>query len=91
WNKMGQNGVTQKELDEAKNYLISSYNLRFASIADIADILVYMQKDNLGLDFLKKRNEYVKAVRLEDVNRVSKKFFSEKNLIFVNIGNLGEN
>ncbi len=91
WNKMGQNGVTQKELDEAKNYLISSYNLRFASIADIADILVYMQKDNLGLDFLKKRNEYVKAVRLEDVNRVSKKFFSEKNLIFVTIGNLGAN
>ncbi len=91
WKKMGQDGVTSKELEEAKNYLISSYNLRFASIADIADMLVYMQKDNLGLDFLKKRNEYVRAVRLEDVNRVAKKFFDEKKLIFVNIGNLGEN
>lgn len=91
WKKMEQDGVSEKELNEAKNYLISSYNLRFASIADIADILVYMQKDNLGLDFLKKRNEYVKAVTLEDVNCVVKKFFDEKNLIFVNIGNLGEN
>lgn len=86
WQKMGRKGISGKELQEAKNYLISSYNLRFASIADISAMLVYMQKDNLGLDFLKKRNDYVKSVTLEEANQAAKKFFDNKNLIFVNIG-----
>lgn len=87
WLKFGENGITQKELDVAKNYLIASYNLRFAGTADIAEMLAYMQKENLGLDFLQKRNDYVKNVKLEDVNKVAKKFFT-KNKVAANIGNL---
>lgn len=86
WKQMGEKGVSEKELEEAKNYLISSYNLRFAAISDISNMLVYMQKDNLGLDFLKKRNDYVREVSREDVNKVAKNIFGNENLIFVNIG-----
>lgn len=86
WRKMGKKGVSEKELDEAKNYLISSYNLRFAAISDISNMLVYMQKDNLGLDFLKKRNDYVREVSRENVNKVAKDIFDNENMIFVNIG-----
>lgn len=86
WKKMGEKGVSEKELDEAKNYLISSYNLRFAAISDISNMLVYMQKDNLGLDFLKKRNDYVREVSKENINKVAKDIFGNENLIFVNIG-----
>lgn len=86
WEKMGKKGVTEKELDEAKDYLISSYNLRFASIDTISAILVYMQKDNLGLDFLQKRNDYVRNVKLKDVNQAAKEYFKPQKMIFVNIG-----
>lgn len=91
WLKMGTKGVKEKELKDAKNYLISSYNLRFASIATISEILVYMQKDDLGLDFLQKRNDYVRKVKLKDVNRVAKEYFQNINLVFVNVGSFGKN
>lgn len=87
WKNLGDNGVSAKELEDAKNYLISSYNLRFAAIGDIADILAYMQKDNLGLDFLQKRNDYVRSVTLDEVNQAAKKYFDVNKLVFVNIGN----
>lgn len=85
WLKFGEKGASQKELDKAKNYLISSYNLRFAGIDNISEMLVYMQKDNLGLDFLQKRNDYVRQVSLEDVNKAAKKFFN-KQIVAENIG-----
>lgn len=54
WRKMGEKGVTPEEFNAAKEYLLASYNLRFASIGDIADILTAMQKEELGIDFLQK-------------------------------------
>ena len=58
----------------------------FASIDTISAILVYMQKDNLGLDFLQKRNDYVRQVKLKDVNRVAREYFNPEKMIFVNVG-----
>ena len=86
WAKMGQEGISEDELTEAKDYLIASYNLRFASIDTISSMLVYMQKDNLGIDFLQKRNDYVQQVKLKDVNRVAREYFHPENMIFVNVG-----
>ena len=54
--KDGEKSVDNSSFTQkAKNYLIASYNLRFASIGTIAQILAAMQKYNLGLDFLQKR------------------------------------
>lgn len=86
WQKFGRDGVSAQELKDAKDYLVSSYNLRFASIDGIADMAAYMQKDDLGLDFLQKRNDYVRSVTLEDINRVIKKYFNKNALLFVNSG-----
>lgn len=91
WKDFAKNGATKSEVNAAKDYLIASYNLRFASIADIATILAYMQRDNLGRDFLEKRNEYVDAVKVEQVNNAAAKYFDENKLIQVNIGNFAKN
>ena len=82
-----ENGITDKELQKAKNYLISSYNLRFASIENIAKILSAMQKYNLGLDFLQKRNEYISNITLKEVNDVIKKYFNPQKIVEAEIGN----
>ena len=87
WQKMAQNGVTEQELEDARNYLLASYNLRFDSIAGLADMLAAMQKYELGLDFLQKRNSYVKAVTLEEVNQAAAKYFSVMPMEVV-IGNI---
>ena len=74
WKNVEEKGFTKEEVEFAKNYLIASYNLRFASISGIADILVMQQKYDLGSDFLIKRNSYVKNVNVEDVNKVVNKY-----------------
>jgi len=79
-------GISKKELDKAKDYLLASYNLRFASITNIAEILTAMQKYNLGLDFLQKRNEYIDKVSLKQVNAAVKKYFVKDKMISVKIG-----
>lgn len=78
WQKMAASGVTKEELQQAKDALIASYNLRFASIDGIADMLTAMQQYNLGIDFLEKRNDYIKAVSLEQVNAAAKKYFNDE-------------
>lgn len=85
WQNFAQKGATEEELQAARDYLLASFNLRFSSIDDIAQMLLGMQKYNLGLDFLQKRNTYVKNVRLKDIRRAAKKYFKSLPLE-VNIG-----
>ena len=86
WCKLGKEGVSSEELNIAKNYLLNSYNLRFADITNISEMLVYMQKENLGIDFLQKRNTYISDVTLEQVNQAAAKYFNSQNLRLISIG-----
>lgn len=88
WQRVGCHGFREEELRAAKNYLTASYNLRFASLAGIAEMLAYMQKYGLGADFLQKRNDYVEAVTLEQLNQAAKKYF-DSNLLQAEIGVFG--
>ena len=73
---MLQDGVSSEELRQVKTSLINEFNLRFADINDISDMLVTMQKYNLGQNFLDKRNDYINEVELQEVNAAIKKYFS---------------
>ena len=85
WQKMAEKGVTAQELEQAKQAMIASHNLRFASIGGISDMLVAMQQYELGKDFFDKRNDYIKSVTLKQVNAAARKYF--KNVPdFVNVG-----
>ena len=91
WQKMEQSGITQSELQQAKNAMIASHNLRFASIDGISDMLVAMQQYDLGADFLEKRNDYVRAVTLEQVNAAARKYFKNKpDFVSVGLKNIDE-
>lgn len=69
-----ENGVTEAELMTAKKGLLASFNLRFASLSHIAAMLEQIQVQNLGIDFLQKRQSFVEDVQLEDVNAAIKKY-----------------
>lgn len=90
WQKMAEKGVSARELAQAKESLIASHNLRFASIGGIAEMLVAMQQYDLGVDFLEKRNDYVRAVTLVEVNAAAKEYFGRLP-DFVTIGNPSSN
>jgi zinc protease len=86
WKKMGEQGPTQKELDDAKQYLTGAWPLRCTSTGSIADILLAVQRDNLGLDYIDKRNSLIEAVTLEDAKRVSKRLYNPDALTVVIVG-----
>jgi zinc protease len=86
WKKMRDNGPTQKELDEAKQYLTGAWPLRFTSTASVADTLLAVQKDHLGLDYMDKRNSLIDAVTLADAKRVAKRLYDPDGLTVVIVG-----
>jgi zinc protease len=81
--RMAKDGPTAAELAEAKSYLTGSFALRFDSSSKIASQLVQLQVDNLGIDYIDKRNGLIEAVTLEDVRRVSKRLLDTKMLVAV--------
>ncbi len=70
--RVAENGPTTEELEDAKRYLTGSYALRFSSSVNIADMLLWIQIEHLGIDYVQKRNSLIEAVTLEDVKRVAK-------------------
>ena len=86
WKKMAEQGISDKELADAKTYLTGSYPLRFTSSDSVAAMLVGIQRDNLGIDYLDRRNSLIEAVSLADVNRAAKTLLNADNLTVVVVG-----
>lgn len=87
WTRMADLGMTEKELADAKTYLTGSYPLRFTSSGSVAAMLVGIQMDNLGIDYMDRRNGLIEAVSLADVNRTAKNLLRADNLTVVIVGN----
>lgn len=83
--KMADNGPTQQELDEAKSYLKGSQMLALDTSSKLASGLLQYQLDNLGIDYLEKRNALVDAVTLADAKRVAKRLWGQ-GLVTVVVG-----
>ena len=79
-------GPTEKELADAKSYLTGSFALRFDSNAKIANQLLWIQQEELGIDYVDRRNGEIDAVTLADVKRVAKRLFDGKELIVTIVG-----
>ncbi len=76
-SKMAENGVTAEELEAAKKYVIGVYAINnLASSTGIARVLVALQTENLGIDYLDTRKAEISSVRLEDVNRLARQLLS---------------
>lgn len=82
-SRMAADGPTKEELADAKSYLKGSYALRFDTSSKIAGQLVQIQLDNLGIDYIVKRNSLVEAVTLDDVKRVAKRLLDGGLLVTV--------
>ncbi len=85
WGRIAE-GVTEEELAEAKTYLTGAYPLRFDGNADIAQILVGMQMDELSPDYIATRNARIEAVTLDDISRVADDLYRPEDLSFVVVG-----
>jgi zinc protease len=79
--RAAKEGVSEADLRNAKDYLIGSFALRFDTSGKVAGQLLSMQLDNLGIDYLQKRNALIEAVSVDDIKRVAKRLLNAGNLI----------
>lgn len=84
--RAAQDGLTEEELRRAKDYLIGSYALRFDTSAKIAAQLLAIQLDDLGIDYIEKRNSEIEAITVADIKRAAKRLLDQKNLIVTVVG-----
>ncbi len=82
-HKLADAGPTEDEVTKAKSFLTGSYALRFDTSIKIAEQLVQIQLEDLGIDYIDKRNSLVEAVTLADVSRVAKRLLDRNMLIMV--------
>jgi zinc protease len=80
------NGVTEEELRKAKDYLIGSFALRFDTSAKIAAQLLAIQLDDLGIDYIDRRNAQIEAVTTDDIKRVAKRLLARRGMIVTVVG-----
>ncbi|MBF0306894.1 MAG: insulinase family protein [Alphaproteobacteria bacterium] len=86
WRRMAEHGPTPAEMDDAKTYLTGSFPLQFDSVGAIAGILLAMQMDHLGIDYLEKRNALIEAVQADDVRKIAKRLLRPDRLAAVVVG-----
>lgn len=86
WEQMAQGTITAERLEDAKTFLTGSFPLRLTSSGEIAGILVGMQLDNLGIDYLDQRNALIEAVTVDEANRIAREMLDPAKLTFVIAG-----
>ncbi|MCZ4281743.1 pitrilysin family protein [Kiloniella laminariae] len=86
WRLMADEGPSQQELSDAVTYLTGSFPLNFTSTEQVSDILLAMQLNKLGIDYLDKRNSYLEAVTLEDARRVARRLYDADSLTVIVAG-----
>ena len=86
WRHMREEGPTAAELENAKTYLTGSFPLGLDSTQHIAGVLVQMQQDKLGIDYLDRRASLIGGVTLDEARSVAKKLFDPGALSFAVVG-----
>ena len=86
WARMRDDSITQEQLAAARDNITGSFALRFSNTAAIAGLLVAIQRQDLGIEYLNERNQFFEAVTLDDVNRIAKKLLDPKTLTIVVVG-----
>ncbi len=82
--------ILEKELEDAKKYLIGSFPMRFDTQAKLANFLSQVEYYGLGLDYPEKYPSLVRSVTREEILRVAKKYLCPQKYVLVIVANLKE-
>lgn len=84
--RIAAEGPTAEELAQAKSYLTGSYLLHFDTSAKVAQQLLAIQLEELGADYIRRRNDMVNGVTADDVRRAAKRFLTDSKLFVIMVG-----
>jgi zinc protease len=81
--KLARQAPEEREVADAKTYLTGSFPLRLATNDQLARMLLGMMVHGLGRDYLERRNDLVRAVTREDLERVCRRLYAGELLVTV--------
>jgi len=84
--RLYRDGATQGEVNDAITYLTGSFALDLDSNAKIASVLHGYQVAGRDIGYVNRRNDLIRAVTLQDVNRVIRRLFNPEAYTFVVVG-----
>jgi zinc protease len=84
--RLAEEGPSAEELASAKSYLTGAYALRFETSSSIANQLLWIQIEDLGIDYVDRRNDLIEQVSLDDIKRVAKRLIDADRLITTIVG-----
>lgn len=84
--RIAKEGVSEEDLANAKSYLTGSYALRFDTNSKIANQLLGILVEDMGIDYVDRRNAEVEALTIEDLKRAAARFLNPDDLIVVVVG-----
>ncbi len=84
--RLYRDGATQAEVNDAITYLTGSFALDLDSNVKISSVVHGYQAAGRDIGYINQRNDLIRAVTLEDVNRVIRRLFNPDAYTFVVVG-----
>ncbi len=82
--KVAVEGVSEAELEAARKYVTGAYAINnLDTSTKISRVLVALQTQNLGIDYINTREAQIAAVTLDDVNRVARNLLSTEPTVVI--------
>jgi zinc protease len=88
--RMQEEGVTEKELDEAKAFITGNFATRFQSSSRIAGYILAVERLGFSPDYAGKYLELIRAVKKEQIQETAKKHIRLDESVLTIVGNLKE-
>ena len=85
-SKMAEKGVTEQELDAARQASLKNLIDLVASNGAVASLLTRIEDLDLGYDYYDKKLKRVQNITRDEVNKVCTKYFNTKNMARVKVG-----
>ncbi len=86
WDDLCKKGVTQDELDRARNYLVGSHESDMQRADSQAMTMGLMELYGLGYNDFSRYTESLHKVKVEDLQRVARRLLEGQNRITVRVG-----
>jgi len=80
--------VSAEELARAQSYLVGSFPLRMDTAADVSDVLVAIERFDLGLDYPERFRQAVAVVTADDVLRAVRTHWDPDGMSLALVGDL---
>lgn len=85
-DNLGKNGITQEEFSMAKDLAISSSVELFENNMNIVQTFLFLKRFNLNFNLFDKQTEMLSILRVEDLNKLAKKYCSRHHFSVITIG-----